>query len=119
MHTSLSVKGLNLSRSFDLNNVLAVPTLPDLSDSIPREMDVLNYSYLNGIKFAELNCKDIDLLIGADMQAIHQAYESRHGPEGQPTAVLTGLGWTLVGPDQKMCRCKMFSGPPFRHSSLV
>ena len=80
VHTSLSVKGLNLSRSFDLNNVLAVPTLPDLSDSIRREMDVLNYSYLNGIKFAELNCKDIDLLIGADMQAIHQAYESRHGP---------------------------------------
>ena len=60
-------------------------------------MDVLKYSYLNGNKFGELNSKDIDLLIEADMQAIHQAYESRHGPEGQPTAVLTGLGWTLVG----------------------
>jgi len=80
MKTVLSVKGFNLSRSIELDTVFAVPRLPDLSESIPRELDTSHYPYLCGIKFPELVCQDIDLLIGADVQAAHRIHETRYGP---------------------------------------
>ena len=48
---------------------------------------------------------DIDLLIGADVQPAHIVKECRRGVSGQPTAIHTGLGWTLVGP-QSSCASK-------------
>ena len=99
MRTNLSVSGCNSSELIQLKNVLAVPNLPGLQESILSAKDSQHYPYLSDIKFVELDCWDIDLLIGADVQAAHHVYEARYGEEGQPTAILTGLGWTLSGPD--------------------
>ena len=99
MRTNLSVFGCDSSELIQLKNVLAVPNLPGLQESIPSAKDSQHYPYLSDIKFVELDCWDIDLLIGADVQAAHHVYEARYGQEGQPTAILTGLGWTLSGPD--------------------
>ena len=99
MRTNLSVSGCDSSELIQLKNVLAVPNLPGLQESILSAKDSQHYIYLSDIKFVELDCWDIDLLIGADVQAAHHVYEARYGQEGQPTAILTGLGWTLFGPD--------------------
>ena len=69
--TSLSVKGLNLTKSIDITNVLAVSNLPDLQDSISSDTDVHRYTHLSGIQFTKLDSTDIDLLIGADIQPAH------------------------------------------------
>ena len=44
--TSSSMKGLNLTKSINITNVLAVSNLPDLQDSIPSDNDVHRYTFI-------------------------------------------------------------------------
>ena len=57
---------------------------------------------MTGIKFTRLENFDLDLLIGADVPAAYRIFETRYGQDGQPSTVLTGLGWTLIDADKKM-----------------
>ena len=59
-------------------------------------------THLSGIQFTKLDSTNIELLIGADIQAAHQVYDARRGHDNHPTAVLTDLGWTLVGSDPQL-----------------
>ncbi|XP_028413990.1 uncharacterized protein LOC114536852 [Dendronephthya gigantea] len=55
------------------------------------------FSYLDGLDFPNVSSCDIALLIGANIPEALIALEVRRGPENQPLAIRTALGWTLLG----------------------
>jgi hypothetical protein len=65
-------------------------------------MNVGNWPHLAGIDYsAGVNMKDIrdiKLLIGADVPECHIQEDSRVGKPGQPYAIKTVLGWSILGP---------------------
>nr|XP_039272262.1 uncharacterized protein LOC120346563 [Styela clava] len=95
----LNVKGLQESDEFMLEDVLAVESLPILSDGLPTKADIQSYRHLNGIDFPEIGNHEPELLIGADNYEALIIQDRRLGNKGQPAAVHTPLGWTLIGKD--------------------
>nr|XP_039264589.1 uncharacterized protein LOC120340410 [Styela clava] len=93
----LNVKGLQESDKFMLEDVLAVESLPILSDGLPTKADIQSYRHLNGIDFPEIGNHEPELLIGADNYEALIIQDRRLGNKGQPAAVHTPLGWTLIG----------------------
>ena len=91
----LNLHGVNDQQHIlSLQDVVAVPALPDLRESVPDHADVERYSDL--LQNAMMTClqnKSVELMIGADVQAAHRQLEYRIGPRG-PNAVRTALGWT-------------------------
>ena len=95
---SLNIRGFGNLPSLEIQDVIAIPSLPDLQDSIPSNQDVKRYKHLEGLSFPALKSKRINMLIGANVQAAHIQRDFRQGSVGEPNAVLTDLGWGLVGP---------------------
>jgi len=62
--------------------------------------DVDHYKHLKGLHFLEISSAGVEILIGAGILQAHQIVETRFGSMNQPKAVKTGLGWSLVRPDQ-------------------
>ncbi|XP_053385782.1 uncharacterized protein LOC128550562 [Mercenaria mercenaria] len=57
------------------------------------------WEHLKGIQFPSIERKPkVDLLIGLDYLALHTCLREVNGPVGSPSARLTPLGWTCVGP---------------------
>ena len=109
--TSLSFKGINECDQVNVSNVLAVSSLPDLRHSVPSREDAKRYSYLRDIDFPSLEYEQVDLLVGADVQMAHIPKEVRQRNSDEPTAVHTGLGWTLVGPEPLISENDLVSPP--------
>ena len=95
---NLDLCGIHGTDILSLRDVVAVLTLPDLTDHIPDKDDVAHFpNLLRNAKFIYLSQKTVDLLIGADHQLVHRPLEYRFGQTGNPDAIRTQLGWTLVG----------------------
>ena len=61
-----------------------------------------NWPHLKGLQFPSIGRKPrIDLLIGLDYSELHRSLGELIDAEGSPTARLTPLGWTCVGPVKK------------------
>ena len=61
-----------------------------------------NWPHLKGLQFPSIGRKPrIDLLTGLDYSELHRSLGELIGAEGSPTARLTPLGWTCVGPVKK------------------
>ena len=104
---SLKVQGLSESKHFQpdviaLPRVLAVNALPSLSNNILNQRDVSRFNHLHDLTIPELASQKVELLVGADVLMAHVQHDIRYGDPGQPAAVLTGLGWTLFGPDSSL-----------------
>ena len=54
------------------------------------------FSHLKDVDF-HLSDAHVSILIGADIPELHICYDVRHGSENQPIALLTLLGWVLMG----------------------
>ena len=93
----MNVRGVAQTASLELRNVLVIPRLPDLKESIPTDEDVKLYKNLEGLSFPNLENKEIGILIGANVQSAHVQRDFRQGEVNQPNAILTDLGWSLVG----------------------
>ncbi|XP_076826011.1 uncharacterized protein LOC143471520 [Clavelina lepadiformis] len=78
---------------------MTLSCLPKLKGSIPTDKDVTRYPYLEGLQFPAIPAGGVELLIGAGARKAHVIHAVREGGANQPTAVRTGLGWTLVGPE--------------------
>ena len=75
----LNLHGVNDQQHIlSLQDVVAVPALPDLRESVPDHADIERYSDL--LQNAAMTClqnKSVELLIGADVQAAHRQLEYR------------------------------------------
>ena len=72
------VKGLKEAKQFQLKDVYALPSLPDVSGDIVKDVELQNWTHLKDIDIPTLDNPHVDLLIGADNMGIY-----------------TGLGWAL------------------------
>lgn len=82
----------------DLDKVWTVDKLSISSHSIPTAEDIASWPHLNGIDLPDLDDKEVTILIGSDYPEAHWVLEHRRGAKGQPYAVRTPLGWTVMGP---------------------
>ncbi|KAL9976464.1 hypothetical protein ACROYT_G013771 [Oculina patagonica] len=95
---SLSVRGLRMDEEIELNRVWTVDTLRLPQGSPPMKEDAAQWPHLNGIDFPMIQNDKVSLLIGCDVPEAHWVCDQRRGWRGQPYAVRTPLGWTLMGP---------------------
>ena len=54
------------------------------------------FSHLKDVDF-HLSDADVSILVGADIPELHICYDARQGSKNQPIALLTLLGWVLMG----------------------
>eukprot|EP00112_Aurelia_sp_Birch-Aquarium-sp1_P010042 Seg2164.6 transcript_id=Seg2164.6/GoldUCD/mRNA.D3Y31 product="hypothetical protein" protein_id=Seg2164.6/GoldUCD/D3Y31 len=86
--------------TFDVNNAYVMPRskFNTPSQRLPTSFRIdPKYKYLHGLKLCDVSAKDVDLLIGADIPEALIASQVQREPPGQPFAVETPLGWTLLG----------------------
>ena len=93
----LKVKGLKEAKQFQLKNVYALPSLPDVSGDIAKEGELQNWTHLKDIDIPTLDNLHVDLLIGADNIQCLLVNETRVGKDEQPMGIHTDLGWALSG----------------------
>ena len=94
----LEVVGLTTDRDVRLEKVWTTDTLPVTQRSIPTKKEVHHWPHLKGVDIADLVDKKVSLLIGSDTLEALCPLEVRSGKIGQPHAVPTLLGWTIMGP---------------------
>ena len=95
---SLSVRGLQMQEEIVLDRVWTVDTLCLPQGSPPTKEDTAKWPHLKGIDFPRTQSDKVSVLIGSDVPEAHWVCDQRRGRRGQPYAVCTPLGWTLMGP---------------------
>ena len=95
---SLVVRGIHLHEEITLRRVWAVDPLRLPRGSAPTKEDTDRWSHLKGINLPRIRSDEVSLLIGCDVPEAHWMCDQRRGRRGQPYAVCTPLGWTLMGP---------------------
>ena len=95
---SLSVLGLQMEEEIVIDSVLTVDTLCLPPGSSPTKEDTAKWPYMKGIDFPRMQSDKVSVLIGSGVPEAHWVCDQRRGRCGQPYAVCTPLGWTLVGP---------------------
>lgn len=90
------------NNSYQLHHIPCIPSLPAHSPSIPRSSITAQHPHLSDIQFPLIERNQIDLIIGADYEQLHQVLESRTDANSQLLAHRTPLGWVLAGRNDKM-----------------
>ncbi|XP_054752108.2 uncharacterized protein LOC129257739 [Lytechinus pictus] len=101
LEVNLSVKGLNCTEQIDMPKVWTVSKLPISGELIPDQRDIQKWNHLKGIEFPRIQERDIKLLIGGDIPEAFWVLEQRRGNKKEPFAILSPLGWTLMGPTRQ------------------
>ena len=99
---SLSIRGCGLSEEIDIPNILALPNLPDVSDSIVAPSTLAAHSHLRDVSIPTIESDDIDILLGADVLFKYPVLETVVREGNVPSAKRTILGWALSGSDETM-----------------
>ena len=94
----LDVVGVATGKGVRLEKIWTTETLPVTERSIPMSKDVEEWPHLQNIDIADLVDKKVTILIGIDVPEALCPVEVRNGKIGQPHAVRTLLGWTVMGP---------------------
>jgi len=95
---SLSVRGLQMKEDIVLDRVWTAYTLCLPQGSPPTKEDTAKWPHLKGIDFPRMQSDKVPVLIGSDVPEAHWVCDQRRGRRGEPYAVCTPLGWTLMGP---------------------
>ena len=95
---SLTVEPLDGTDKVDVTRLWTVDKLNASSRSIPSEQDARQWPHLRDIKLPSISEKEVRLIIGTNVPGAFWVLEERRGNRGEPYAIRTPLGWTLVGP---------------------
>ena len=96
MKTKLFIAGLDDRDLVELSEVLSVEHLPIKANSSLTKEDLKCWPHLKGMLIPCLK-SSVSLLISIDNPELFRTMEERRGEKGQPFAVTTILGWSLVG----------------------
>ena len=94
----LGVCALDGSNLLQMKKVWTLKKIPISLDSLPSTDQVAKYDHLSDISVPKLKSKDVMLLIGSDVPDISVPLEVRRGKQGEPCAIRSPLGWSIVGP---------------------
>ena len=95
---SLSILPIKDDDEFILTDVISLDKIPVKPNILPAKGDIAKLPYLRDIEFSSLKGGSVTLLIGANVPEMFIMKECRKGLLGQPIAVKTPLGWSLLGP---------------------
>ena len=96
-NVSLTVCGLKENNEFEID-VCTISDIPVSPNVIPLKTQLEEWPHLKGIKFDTITKASVTLLIGANYPELFAQRECRVGARGQPMAIKTPLGWSLLGP---------------------
>ena len=96
------VGSINGDFSLEVPRAWTVDRLNISECSIPRDHDVTKWPHLNGIELPEIDGKEVRVLIGCNVPEAFWVLEERRGGRGEPVAIRSLLGWTLIGPTVKV-----------------
>ena len=86
----------------DLPNVITVNALPMCRNPRLSPQDLERWPHLKGVDLHALYETEVWLVVGVDVPNAFWSLEERGGP-GEPYAVKTMLGWSIVGPARASC----------------
>ena len=93
--TSLTVVGLDNDDAIKLHYVFSVESLPIKSNRALTKTELNTWSHLKGLHLPKLSTP-VRLLIGENNPELFWTMEERRREPGQPFAVRTRLGWSLL-----------------------
>ena len=93
----LSVSSVQGGEKIELANVYCVSSLPVLPNPTLTEDELQNWPHLSGVDIPTQQDGTVMLLIGVDNPEVFWTIDERHGKRGQPYAIKTVLGWSLIG----------------------
>ena len=102
LELKLTVSSLDDTSTLEMPRLWTVNCLNMLSRSIPTAQDIQGWPYLSDIVLPEIQSKDVTVLIGCNAPEPFGVMEERRGARGEPVAVRLLLGWTLMGPTEKI-----------------
>lgn len=102
LEIKLIIDLINGDASLEIPRVWTMDRLNISECSIPRDHDVNEWPHLNGIELPEINSKEVRVLIGCNVPEAFWVLEERRGGRGEPVAIRSLLGWTLIGPTVKV-----------------
>ena len=94
----LMVSSLSDSGNLRLKNVLSVNKLPVRPNQPLKHSGKACWTHLQKLKIPHLENQEVMLLIGVDTPEAFWIEDELRGKPGEPYAIKTMLGWSLIGP---------------------
>ena len=94
----LKVSSLTSDRTILLPRVKSISNIPVRPNLIPAKANLASLPHLNDIVFPTVKGASVTLLLGADVPELFCPLSVRRGGRGEPIAIETPLGWSLLGP---------------------
>lgn len=101
LEVSLKVSPIDKSETVVLNRVWSVERLPISLSSLPDRSVLGKWSHLKGINLPRIEKGQVELLIGSDTPEVFWVEDERRGKRGEPYAIRSILGWSILGPTGK------------------
>jgi len=98
----LKVSSLAGDGTLHLKGVLSVSKLPIRPNPSLSKQEKRRWPHLQGLNLSSLGKQEVLLLISVDAPEAFWVQEERRGKPGEPFAVKTVLGWSLLGPSLKL-----------------
>lgn len=95
---ALSISSVDGSESIDMDKVWTVDKIPVSPHSIPTSRDLKRWPHLQGIDFPLVGENNVRILIGSDTPEAFWHNEEKRGQRGEPYAMRSPLGWSIIGP---------------------
>jgi hypothetical protein len=100
LEVQLRIETMDGNDALDLQKVWTVNQLNVSQRSIATAEDIEHWKHLSDIGLHSIEDKEVRILIGSDVPEAFWVLEERHGGRGEPYAIRSPLGWTVVGPTE-------------------
>ena len=98
----LIINSIDNESRLEVPKVWTVERLNISEQSIPRDQDVDRWPHLNGIELPEIDNKEVRVLIGCNVPEAFWVLDEKRGCKGEPVGIRSLLGWTIIGPTEKI-----------------
>ncbi|XP_020917576.1 uncharacterized protein LOC110254869 [Exaiptasia diaphana] len=81
-----------------INTLWTVDSVNVLTHSIPTNTEVQRWPHLHDVSLSDFQNKEVKMIIGSNVPEAFWVLEERRGKVGEPYAIRSPLGWTILGP---------------------
>lgn len=100
LELQLEVSSIDGKETIVLNRVWTIKQLPISIASLPDQRELGKWGHLTDISLPRIDQGQVEILIGGD--APEAFWVERRGKRGEPYAVRSILGWSIIGPTGKL-----------------
>lgn len=117
LELKLQVGALRCNDTIELDRVWSVERLPISIKSLPERREVSMWNHLKDIYLPRISEGQVELLIGSDTPDAFWVQEERRGSSGEPYAIRSVLGWSILGPIGKVSDCSAHVNVNFQQTT--